>query len=112
MMNMDKNYSIGTKIKEYRLARGFTQEELAFRAHISSVYLRQIEKDDKSPTISTILKLCNGLAIQPSVLFENYPAPRSISTTEEQILAFLSDKTESEKKIILDLIKTAFKLQY
>ena len=112
VINMDNNYGIGKKVKEYRLARGFTQEELAFRAHISSVYLRQIEKDDKSPTLSTILKLCDGLAIHPSALFENFPSPASISTTERQILAFLADKSELEKKIVLELIKTSFKLKH
>lgn len=107
---MNDNYSIGKKIKEYRCARGFSQEELAFRSDISTVYLRQIEKNVKNPTISTVIKLCNGLAIQPAALFEN-EIPSTISDVEQQILALLSDKTENEKKIILELTKTAFKLQ-
>lgn len=107
---MKDNYSIGNKIKEYRCARGFSQEELAFRAGISTVYLRQIEKNIKNPTISTVFKLCNGLAIQPAALFEK-EIPSTISNVEQQILALLSDKTESEKKIILELAKTAFKLR-
>lgn len=107
---MNDNYNIGKKIKEYRYARGFSQEELAFRADISTVYLRQIEKNVKNPTISTVIKLCNGLAIQPAVLFDE-EIPPAISSVEQQILALLSDKTENEKKIILELTKTAFKLQ-
>ncbi|MDO4307703.1 MAG: helix-turn-helix transcriptional regulator [Eubacteriales bacterium] len=107
---MNKNYSIGNKIRAFRRAKGFSQEELAFRAEISSVYLRQIEKEDKNPTINTILKLCDALCIHPSDLFENNE-PVPLSDTEQQIMTFLADKTEEEKNIILELIKTAFKLQ-
>lgn len=108
---MNNNYSIGNKIRAFRLAKGFSQEELAFRAEISSVYLRQIEKNDKNPTINTLLKLCDALCINPSDLFENNK-PVPLSDTEHQIMIFLADKTEEEKNIILDLIKTAFKLQH
>lgn len=107
---MYNDYSIGRKIKEFRHHRGFTQEELAFRADISSVYLRQIEKDDRNPTISTVLKLCKALSIPPSELFE-LESPLSPSSTEEQIVAFLSDKTEDEKKIALEILKSAFQLK-
>ena len=107
---MYNNYSIGRKIMEFRHHRGFTQEELAFRADISSVYLRQIEKDDRNPTISTVLKLCKALSIPPSELFE-LESPLSPSSTEEQIVAFLSDKTEDEKKIALEILKSAFQLK-
>ena len=107
---MYNDYSIGRKIREFRHHRGFTQEELAFRADISSVYLRQIEKDDRNPTISTVLKLCKALSIPPSELFE-LESPLSPSSTEEQIVAFLSDKTEDEKKIALEILKSAFPLK-
>lgn len=106
---MKDNYNIGFKIREFRYARGFTQEELALRADISSVYLRQIEKNERNPTISTVMKLCSALSIQPSDLF-NLDAPLLPSSTEEQIIAFLSDKTEDEKKIALEILKTAFRL--
>ena len=107
---MYNDYSIGRKIREFRHHRGFTQEELAFRADISSVYLRQIEKDDRNPTISTVLKLCKALSIPPSELFE-LESPLSPSSTEEQIVAFLYDKTEDEKKIALEILKSAFQLK-
>lgn len=106
---MKDNYNIGFKIREFRYAKGFTQEELALRADISSVYLRQIEKEERNPTISTVVKLCNALSIFPSDLFE-LEAPLLPTSTEEQIIAFLSDKTEDEKMIALDLLKTAFQL--
>ncbi|MGN0466732.1 MAG: helix-turn-helix domain-containing protein [Lachnospiraceae bacterium] len=106
---MDNNYNIGDKIKQYRHARGFSQEELAFRANISSVYLRQIEKNYKNPTTVTIFNLCKALSISPASLFDDdISVPPS--TTEQQILAFLSNKTENEKKIALEILKTAFKL--
>lgn len=107
---MNDNYNIGRKIREYRHAKGFSQEELAFRADISTIYLRQIEKNDKNPTIATILKLCSGLCIHPSDLFEE-KIPSPLSDAEQKIIAYLSDKPEEDKEIALEIIKTAFKLK-
>lgn len=107
---MDSNYSIGSRVREYRRAKGLSQEELAFRAEISTVYLRRIEKDLTNPTIATVMKLCKALMIQVSDLCEDMHTTPSASGIDQQILMFLSDKSERDKKTVLDLLKIVFKL--
>ena len=45
---------IGEKIKELRIERGLTQEELADRAELSKGFISQVERDLTSPSIATL----------------------------------------------------------
>lgn len=57
---------IGAKIKELRLERGLTQEELADRCELTKGYISQLENDLTSPSIATLkdilLSLGSGLS--------------------------------------------------
>ncbi|MDE5819840.1 MAG: helix-turn-helix domain-containing protein, partial [Lachnospiraceae bacterium] len=44
---------IGNKIKELRMLKGLTQEELADRAELSKGFISQVERDLTSPSIAT-----------------------------------------------------------
>lgn len=56
---------IGNKIKELRMAKGLTQEELADRAELSKGFISQLERDLTSPSISTLedILLCLGISV-------------------------------------------------
>ena len=46
--------NIGAKLKELRIAKGLTQEELADRAELSKGFISQLERDLTSPSINTL----------------------------------------------------------
>lgn len=46
---------IGRKIKNLRLKKGLTQEELGERTDLSKGYISQLERDLSSPSIETFL---------------------------------------------------------
>ena len=48
---------IGTKIKELRVLKGLTQEELADRAELSKGFISQLERDLTSPSIATLMDI-------------------------------------------------------
>ena len=50
---------IGQKIKELRVAKGLTQEELADRSELSKGFISQLERDLTSPSIATLLIFCS-----------------------------------------------------
>ena len=56
---------IGNKIKELRVAKSLTQEELADRAELSKGFISQLERDLTSPSISTLedILLCLGTSV-------------------------------------------------
>ena len=56
---------IGSKLKELRVLKGLTQEELADRAELSKGFISQLERDLTSPSISTLMDIlqCLGTTI-------------------------------------------------
>lgn len=53
--------SIGSKLKELRVQKSLTQEELANRAELSKGYISQLERDLTSPSIATLVDILQCL---------------------------------------------------
>ncbi len=61
---------LGKTIKKLRNKKGFTQEELAEKAHINVSYLAKIENGYVNTTVRYLIKLAKGLGISVRDLFE------------------------------------------
>ena len=58
----------GQVLREQRLSRGLSQEELALAADVDRTFVSQMERGIRQPTITTLIKLAGALGIQPSTL--------------------------------------------
>lgn len=54
---------IGRNIKQSRLGRGLTQEDLADLAEKSAVYIRKLEAGRSNPTVKTLNSIASALAL-------------------------------------------------
>ena len=54
----------GKKVRQCRLERGFSQEELAFRADLHRTYIGMIERAEKNITLLNIEKIANALDVK------------------------------------------------
>ena len=61
---------IGRGVREQRVRRFMTQEQLAQASGISARQLVRIEKNRVEPRFSTILKLAEALKVEPSELVD------------------------------------------
>lgn len=61
-----KNF--GSRIRELRVQRGWSQEELAHRARLHRNAVSLLELGNRSSTLETIEKLCKALLLQPADL--------------------------------------------
>lgn len=78
MSSMTKE--LGQRIRAERTTKKMTQEELAERAGLHPTYIGQVERGEKSLTISSLEKIVEGLEISFADLFENMqPAAKPIS---------------------------------
>lgn len=59
----------GERVRELRLARGLSQEELAFKAGIHRTYLGGIERGKRNPSLKNINAVAQALDITLSELF-------------------------------------------
>jgi transcriptional regulator with XRE-family HTH domain len=58
----------GQVLREQRIARELSQEELALAADVDRTFVSQMERGIRQPTITTLMKLAGALGIQPSTL--------------------------------------------
>ncbi len=77
---------IGLKLKELRILKGLTQEELADRAELSKGFISQLERNLTSPSIATLLDILQCLGTTIGEFFNESP--------EEQIVFGKSDYFE------------------
>jgi DNA-binding XRE family transcriptional regulator len=69
-MSILSDMKIGQSVKQQRVRKFMTQEQLAKAAGISPRQLVRIEKNDVEPRFSTILKLGEALGVNPSELVD------------------------------------------
>ena len=56
---------VARNLRILRKQKGLSQEELAHQAGINRNYVGQIEREEKSPTVDTVEKLCAALEASP-----------------------------------------------
>lgn len=53
--------AFGARVREVRLAKGMTQEELAEAAGLHSTFVSNVERGYRVPTLPTVVRLAGGL---------------------------------------------------
>ena len=79
---------IGLKLKELRMAKGLTQEELANRAELSKGFISQVERDLTSPSIATLVDILQCLGTNLKDFFWD--------VSDDQVVFHDSDYFEKE----------------
>jgi len=62
---------IGSNIKRYRTARGFSQEKLAEFAGLHRTYIGAVERGERNISAKNIAKIAEVLGIEPYRLMKN-----------------------------------------
>ncbi len=66
--------SFGTRLRELRLRRGWTLQELACRSALSKAFLSRLESGDRQASIAAVLTLSGIFEVSLASLFESPPA--------------------------------------
>jgi len=67
MKDVEKRF--GKRVRELRLAKGLSQEELAYRAGVHRTYLGGIERGERHPALKHISAIAKALGVSLSELF-------------------------------------------
>lgn len=99
---------IGNIIREARLNQGLTQEELAELVDVTPAYIGHIERNQRSFSLQTLVKLVTELDIDMNYLFSE-----SVPTSGEQIIIdfkqLIKGKPLQTQEAVLDIVRTALK---
>lgn len=103
---------LGSRIRNLRNERGWSQEEFAHRANLSQSYFGALERGEKSASIETLEKISLAFGISFEELFR-YIQPSS-ENAHNTTLSLLMDKLNSlsidEQKTMLNLLDALFEL--
>lgn len=98
---------IGQRIKQLRVMKGLTQEELADRAELSKGFISQVERDLTSPSIATLMDILQCLGVTVSEFFTEEPDEQIVFTKED----YFEKKDDENKNTIEWIVPNAQKNQ-
>ncbi len=61
---------LGQQIKELRKKLDMTQEDLAFKVGVDRSYMGFVERGEKNPTLSTMMKIARALKVSLQELLD------------------------------------------
>ena len=82
---------IGELVREYRLSKKLTQQELAEKSDLSLPFINLIENNRRNLSVDALLKILFAMEIDPSDFF------RPLSDTSDNNLQLLIEKIQLNK---------------
>ncbi len=65
---------LGIAVLWERERAGFTQEKFAYHAGLARSYMSGIERGERNPTFTQLMRILEGLGIEPSEFFQHFPS--------------------------------------
>ena len=87
---------IGNKLKELRVLKGLTQEELADRSELSKGFISQLERNLTSPSITTLMDILQCLGTSIGEFFNEAPDEQIVFGKQDY---FVKEDTEYNNEI-------------
>ena len=87
---------IGNKLKELRVLKGLTQEELADRSELSKGFISQLERNLTSPSITTLMDILQCLGTSIGEFFNEAPDVQIVFGKQDY---FVKEDTEYKNEI-------------
>ena len=74
---------IGKRMKELRIQYGLTQQELADRAELTKGFISQLERNQNSPSVGTLLDIIQCLGTTPAEFFTDEEPEQIVFKSED-----------------------------
>ncbi|MBT3981506.1 MAG: helix-turn-helix transcriptional regulator [Bacteriovoracaceae bacterium] len=105
--NSSRVGELATRLKEIRLSKGLTQEEMSYKVGTTAQFISCLENGIKTPSLTMIFKICDGLEVEPSDLFKltKLKTKPKKKAFYEKIDAVLLRASDHELRAIYKMIK-------
>jgi len=101
------NISLGQRIRESRKEKGLTQEQLAEMADIGVIYLSEIERGKKMPSLKILCRIIDVLDVSSDYLLRDL-----INAGREYIIddvtMILSELSPRQRKTAVEILNAFF----
>ena len=85
---------IGNRMKELRMQYGLTQQELADRAELTKGFISQLERNQNTPSVTTLLDIVQCLGTTPAEFFAD-EEPEQIVFKESDYFEKIDEETNA-----------------
>ena len=99
---MDRK-QLGQRIREARQQKGYTQRTLAEKAGIADVYLGEIERGSKMPSMNSFIKLVEALEVSADYILR-HELPSGQRFVCDELSEKLKPLTPQQRKTVSDII--------
>lgn len=89
-----------------RIARGWSEYQLAERSELPQSTISSWYRKKIAPTIYSLDKICNAFGITLSQLFAETNSPVSLTESQAELLKSWSKLNDKQQKAILQLIES------
>lgn len=94
---------MGKRIREERLKKGYTQQEVAEKANICVMYLSEIERGIKMPSLNSFVQIIEALEVSA-----DYILRRELTSGQayiyDEIAQKLKDLTPAQRRTAADIL--------
>ena len=94
----------GALVRQLRRARGVTQDRLAERCELSTDTIRRLEQGAFSPSLDTLTRICAGLELRRSTLFESFELGER--DVYRELVDLLATRAPCEIELATKLLRT------
>ncbi len=101
-MNMS---SIGKRIRKYRKAKGWRQEDFAEKIGLSVTYTGMIERGEKVPKLETFITIANALGVSADLLLADVLLT-GYTVKSSEMTEKISSLPPSERERIYSVVNT------
>lgn len=101
-IDIDKNF--GKILRDFRLRKNLTQEELSEKLGISLKYISRIETGNNGVKTQTLINYMNILGITPNLLYEKFMTDPNV-IENIKITEKISSLSSEKKHFIMSIIK-------
>ena len=95
---------LGKKIKEERIERGYTQEELGEKIDSTGAYIGQIERGERNASMTKIILIAEALNVSIDYLTGNFCFDE-VDNIDGKIAEELKNATNKQKEMMIDIIR-------
>ena len=94
---------IGNRIAYFRTAKGYSVNKLATLSGISQSYLRDVELDNKNPTVEILSIVCNTLGVSLKEFFDDQTKDTLLA---DPLLSKIYQLTHVQRKALSYFLET------
>lgn len=98
-------YEIGQRIRKFRKAYNFSQEQLAEKVGISTTHMSHIETGNTKLSLPVFANIANALSVQTDELLYDIPQINK-TIIKHELTEIIDSCSQQDMYILLDVLKT------